>query len=184
MLILIYSKCVKERDIMERKYVFDDINVLISHVLSKSARKVTPLRLQKTLYFMFAYYGSTYGRFNVDNELYMEEGGGLVYPKFLFSNLFEAWQYGPVIRPVYFSFKNNPEEYVAKEWEPDEDNEIEKDVLSVLDLVIEEVDTQGDFSLVERSHEDSEWINAFERKNGEKMDPCKIVEDYVSKSVI
>lgn len=56
---------------MEGKVVFPDINVLVKFVLNdldKYKREKTPLRLQKTLYFLFAFYGATYGQLRKEKE--------------------------------------------------------------------------------------------------------------------
>ena len=118
--------------------VFDNIYSLAKLIKTKTKREMTPLRLQKTLYFVYAFYGATLGLLSEDNEEDNVFEGSSNYPKYLFNERFEAWQYGPVLR---------------------------------------QTDEMGDFTLVERSHEDSEWKNAF--KEGQReMDPEKIIEEY------
>ncbi|MCD5030188.1 Panacea domain-containing protein [Enterococcus asini] len=144
--------------------VFDDIRVLIKYISQKSTRPMTPLRIQKTLYFLFAFYGATYGKLNSSNEEENKfEGlGEQDYPKYLFKEEFEAWNYGPVIRSVYKMKKYNPEELEdADGWNIE--TEIDKNIQDLLNQVIEQTDELGDFQLVERSHEDMAWKNAFEQ---------------------
>lgn len=161
---------------------FCDLDKIIGHIFFKSERTITPLRLQKTLYFLFAYYGSTYGQFNNDNNEYKEMGGGLIYPKYLFNVEFQAWQYGPVVADVYHSFKEAPDMYSSVEFVPETD--VEKDVIALVDEVIKEVNRFGDFSLVERSHEDKAWSDTYKEGQNNVMNYDDIIEDYLKKNVI
>ncbi|EMF0072755.1 hypothetical protein PIF88_001636 [Enterococcus hirae] len=91
----------------QTKVVFDNILTLAKLVKSKSRREMTPLRLQKTLYFIFAFYGATLGQLNSENEGDSKFEGSSDYPKYLFKENFEAWQYGPVLRSIYQANKYN-----------------------------------------------------------------------------
>lgn len=80
-----------------RKYFFENIKDLIGHLKSLNP-DMGPIRLQKTLYFLFAFYGATYGSIGNENN---EEKNELLsevdsdsYPKQLFADDFEAWQFG------------------------------------------------------------------------------------------
>lgn len=179
-----YLLCVKEGgQKMSKKYAFPDIHQLINHIIFKSNRKMTPLRLQKTLYFMFAFYGATYGQYNENNDEYIDQGGGLIYPELLFEETFEAWQYGPVIKSIYFEYKYNADEIKGKEFIPEKGNEVQANMLELLENVLRETDSMGDFTLVERSHEDESWAKAYEISNGTKIIPEDIVKDYLSRAI-
>ncbi len=80
---------------------------------------MTPLRLQKTLYFIFAFYGATLGQLNSENEGDSKFEGSSDYPKYLFKENFEAWQYGPVLRSIYQANKYNSQCIdEAPDWSP------------------------------------------------------------------
>ncbi|MEI2422488.1 hypothetical protein V6O07_19575, partial [Arthrospira platensis SPKY2] len=68
----------------ERRYLFEDVKILINYLLFLNP-EISPLRLQKTLYFMYAYYAATYGRLNDAEEKVSVYEGGFSYPPELFS---------------------------------------------------------------------------------------------------
>lgn len=156
--------------------VFANIFSLVKLVKSKSKREMTPLRLQKTLYFIYAFYGATLGMLSKDNREEKVFEGSSDYPKYLFGERFEAWQYGPVLRCVYMANKHNPDLMLeADDWLPTDEKD--KAIVDLIEQVIKQTDELGDFTLVERSHEDSEWKDAYEDGQRE-MDPDKIIEEY------
>lgn len=160
----------------QTKVVFDNILTLAKLVKSKSRREMTPLRLQKTLYFIFAFYGATLGQLNSENEGDSKFEGSSDYPKYLFKENFEAWQYGPVLRSIYQANKYNSQCIdEAPDWSPS--NEKEESINELIEQVIKQTDEMGDFTLVERSHEDEEWKEAFGQGQKE-MDKDKIIDEY------
>ena len=166
----------------ENSYLFDDIDTLINYLFFLK-RDITPLRLQKTLYFMYAYYGATYGQLNKDQEGSSVYEGGYSYPPELFPAKFEAWRFGPVINDVYMNFKNNI--YKAEEiedWVPADDNLA--DVKEFLVDLFNQLMNVGDFGLVERSHMDDCWKIPYEEgKQHIPMNSKEIVSEYVEKYV-
>jgi uncharacterized phage-associated protein len=159
-----------------QEVVFDNINVLAKFVCDNSIRKMTPLRLQKTLYFLFAFYGATYGLLNNENVEEKHFEGSADYPKHLFKENFEAWQYGPVIREIYKNNKYHQDVIESSEiWQPANDQE--DSIKELLIQVIHQTDEMGDFTLVERTHEDLEWKRAFDDGQGE-MNKESIIEEY------
>ncbi|EGO8594493.1 TPA: DUF4065 domain-containing protein [Enterococcus faecalis] len=160
----------------EKEVVFDNILTLAKLVKDRSTREMTPLRLQKTLYFIFAFYGATLGQLNSENEAEKKFEGSSDFPKYIFSEKFEAWQYGPVLRCIYTINKRTPEKIdEAESWNPL--TEQERAVDELITQVIKQTDEMGDFTLVERSHEDLEWQNAYE-DNQREMNKDKIIEEY------
>jgi len=63
--------------------IFIDLAKLIK---TKTKREMTPLRLQKTLYFVYAFYGATLGLLSEDNEEDNVFEGSSNYPKYLLMN--------------------------------------------------------------------------------------------------
>lgn len=158
--------------------IFPEIDTLISHLKFLKKDKLTPIRLQKALYFLFAFYGASYGQLTASaaGEGSFEGTEEDAYPKYLFEEQFQAWKFGPVIPTVYHDFKNN--EIEANEWianNPKEDN-----VKHLIEEVMTQLDEMGDFELVERTHEDSSWKSIYRNGQGqsEQMDSDDIIEEY------
>lgn len=162
-------------------YLFKDITELAQHLLSLN-KDLTPLRLQKSLYFLFAFYGASYGQLYVSSEEPEEnvfEGTDEEsYPKYLFPDKFEAWKFGPVNRDLYKKFKNK--ELIPKKWNPK--TEREENINVLFQQVLEEVDSMGDFELVDRTHDDRAWKDARTEMGDrpKEMDQEKIIEDYIT----
>lgn len=160
-----------------QEVMFPDIKELISHLKYLKGENLTPIRLQKALYFIFAFYGASYGQMNTDEMKAGSLEGTLedAYPKYLFNEHFEAWKFGPVIPSVYRTFKTTTVE--PKEWNasnPKEDN-----VKQLIGEVMDQLDEMGDFELVERTHEDVAWKTPY-RESGQStpMDNDTIINEY------
>ena len=104
---------------MQEKYFFDNIDNLVEHILFQFP-EIGPLKLQKGLYFLFAFYINTY---SVEHQTDVIETEN-IFPKYLFQADFEVWNYGPVIRDVYLKFKEK--QYTPRQYQfYDKDKEIE-----------------------------------------------------------
>lgn len=161
------------------KYVFDTIDSIVGYLIDKKP-DITPLRLQKSLYFLYGYYGATYGQMTSEDISEGEFEGSYNYPKELFPAEFQAWKFGPVIKEVYHGFNN--EIYKAESWNPKDD--IFKNVKIFVDDILDQLDKIGDFGLVERSHMDESWKNVY--KEGEHDIPMSnscIIKEYVDRYV-
>jgi uncharacterized phage-associated protein len=153
--------------------------VPVANFLYKLNPDISPIKLQKALYFLFAYHGGIY--YNQDNE---GESEGVKKPKTLFNAEFEAWKYGPVIREIYHLnkdgllgsqeaieksealFKNHPEE------------------MQFIDDLFKQINSVSDFSLVERSHRDKVWEENYESEQEIKyMDKESIIQEYKEKYI-
>lgn len=172
-------------NVKKEKYFFDTIDDLIKYLFAKYG-KLSPLKLQKGLYFLFAYYGAIYGnseKFNseVDYDL----------PRYLFPAKFLAWDYGPVIEEVYFNNRNSHyDNYVVNnnilieiENAYFKENNVNKEVELFINELFDEVINTSDFSLVDRSHEDKVWQNAYSRGRNIEMPEDEIVEEYLTTNV-
>lgn len=143
-------------------YFFDNIDDLIGYMKSKY-KYISPLKLQKGLYFLFAYYTQFYGnKLQMADGLSEEDFSG--YPKYLFDKDFEAWRYGPVIKEVYFKNRDDvyTDDYDKSVFESIEGSEIKL----FIDDLLEDLMTTSDFNLVDRSHEDQSWIETFKTGGG------------------
>lgn len=166
-------------------YIFNNKSDLVNYLFEK-LDEPSPLKIQKTLYFLFAYYGATYG------NLSSEETGELDsinYTKFLFNPAFEAWQYGPVDYEVYTA--NREGCYQAKPLEMEHLNQKltpaeKRNVVQFTDNIISQTNEVDDFTLVDRTHEDECWSKPFKENSGAphiKMNPDEIIEEYITKHV-
>lgn len=167
-------------------YIFPDKTDLVNHLFYKLS-DASPIKIQKTLYFLFAFYGATYG--TLSNEESVRELESVNYTNFLFKPNFEAWKYGPVDDDVYQAYRED--KYKAVELTEDKLNERltlseKRNVIQFIDSIIQQTDEVDDFTLVDRTHEDDAWSKPYEENNGEnhiQMDPQKIVDEYVEKYV-
>ncbi|MDW4319777.1 hypothetical protein AST07_01320 [Staphylococcus saprophyticus] len=170
---------------LEKSYFFNEIDDLIKYLFAKYG-KLSPLKLQKGLYFLFAYYGGTYG-----NSGKFEAEIDYKLPEFLFPAQFLAWDYGPVIEEVYY--KNKNEDYDCHVNSPSTLSEINEayfnenntnhEVKLFIDELFDEVISTSDFSLVDRSHEDKAWKNAYGKGRNIEMPINEIVEEYLTNNV-
>lgn len=122
--------------------------------LKPNVVNISPLKLQKALYFCFAYWGAFARKGNhAQNEV------GQHFDEYLFHEEIQAWVYGPVVPYVYRHSKEikdcNPEEmFAGKGYMKD-----------FIDGVLEDVLNASDFRLVSISHEDNCWKNNFYEKD-------------------
>lgn len=166
-------------------YVFDNLNVLAGYI-KKRLTNPTPLKIQKSLYFLWAFYSATYGNISSDDNKNGEFGLQPRYPKYLFNADFEAWQYGPVINSVYADYKNNriievgSDELKSSMNFEDSSQQNKVEILSFINNLLDQIDDVNDFGLVRRTHQDSAWKDAFNDSELHcKMDSEQIKNDYI-----
>ncbi|WP_157456217.1 Panacea domain-containing protein [Carnobacterium maltaromaticum] len=158
-------------------YLFDSVDQLVAHI-AKLSKNLTPLKLQKSLYLLYAFYGATYGSIGNDTETDMS----LNYPKRLVNVKFEAWQYGPVVREVYTKHKNDGYKNCEDTFKAISNEE--KDAVKFIDELFMQIDEISDFGLVDRTHQDDSWKDAY--ATGSKTAPIdneKLVKEYLEKYV-
>lgn len=147
---------------MNYKYTALDVaNYIVWHVNTKQLGIVTPLKLQKILYYV----STTYLQKN--EELLFEEN-------------FEKWQYGPVVTDVYHTFKSHgfspipapKPKFVRtssnalsiKRIEFDENQfNGDKKFVDLANSVISELINESAFALVNKTHEEKAW-SKFEKE--------------------
>lgn len=164
---------------MNKDVVFTDKDLLVNYVYNKLDNP-TLIKVQKTLYLLFAFYGATYGM--IDNEI-DDEFEGQTYAKRLFDADFEAWRYGPVEIEVYKKQKSGDYELAddvkiprsAAEW---------NNIMSFIDDIINQTNKINDFGLVDRTHQDNAWANKFQEGISHiKMDNSEIIKEYLERYV-
>lgn len=175
---------------MKGNAVFEDAKDVIA-LIKRGRDYLSPIRLQKALYFLFAYYGATYG--SIPNSKSEEERASEVddnsFPKYLFNEYngkeieFEAWQYGPVIRPIYADNKENMFENISFDEEKYKNINIINDVILFVNDIMEELDSMSDFSLVDRSHQDLAWRSKFnidDPYRSNKINKDELITEYIN----
>lgn len=164
----------------KKDYFFENINTLIGHIV-KFLDNPTPLKVQKSLYFLWAFYAATYG--NIDYSKDTEFSKQEQYPRELFPAEFEAWTYGPVINSVFADYhQTNGFAGISDSYDENDISDTNtKEVWSFVNDLLSQINEVNDFGLVERSHQDSAWKNTY--KEGEKhcrMSNDEIKEDYIN----
>ena len=116
---------------------------------------ISPLKLQKVLFFLFGEWGAFVQKATNDND-----GKELIkFSKYLFDEEIEAWVYGPVVSEVYRNFNNETlsEEEIF-------DNDELKYVGHFINDLASELFELSDFRLVEISHQMECWQKSFDSK--------------------
>ncbi len=135
---------------------------IVSKYESKYNDKISSIKLQKALYFIFAEVSSK-------TSLITEENENVAY---LFDANFEAYPYGPIDKDVYMDFKTNNI--------PTSENlqlDINEGIIQYIDELLAEIFELSDFRLIDISHEDKEWKIKI-KSSQKKMSSQAIVDGY------
>lgn len=132
-------------------------------------KDITPIKLQKSLYFCFAYWGGFVEKSKMPNtEITIDKSD------WLFSEDIEAWVYGPVVPEVYhekeLSNYNNLNLFDGNE-----------DVKDFVNGVLDDILKVSDFKLVEVSHMDNCWKKNFDINSDfhdSVIDKKDIIDEY------
>ena len=145
---------------------------------------ISSIKLQKSLYFLFAYWGGFVKGLQTNKGDGLIETQGIDYKTYLFDNKIEAWIYGPVITDVYHNF-NSVKKYDKKAEE--EINNLPIEVKSFIDDLLDDIFEVSDFKLVDLSHNDDCWKKNFseedERHNREILKE-DIIDEYSKRKFI
>lgn len=145
-------------------YFFEDVDTLVNYLFYKGIR--SPLKVQKSLYFLYAFYGSSYGSVGKDDiHGEMEK----IFPKRLFPGGFIATDYGPCMEDVRLKMRS----YAYKSAQLPKER-YDTEVLKYLDKLISQLLEATDFALVERSSEDKH----FRASHPGVMDNDEIIYEY------
>lgn len=162
------------------QYFFSDVKELIAR-LKRLDSDMGPIRLQKSLYFLYAFYGATYGKMKgstSEGELSEIDN---TYPEELFPAKFEAWQYGPVIRDVYNDNRNSVYTSIVDETDSVYTNRNQVEILKFIDNLLEDLNEMSDFALVDRTHQDNAWKSKFDISNpyaSRVIDNDELITEY------
>lgn len=160
-------------------FVFDNVLDLAGYV-KQQLNNPTPIKIQKALYFLWAFYAVTYGNIDYDSQnpsefnLQVEK-----YPKALFAPDFMAKRYGPVIKQVLLACKNKQLETLSLK---DLQSKIvlgklaKNEVILFINNLLVQINSVNDFGLVQRTHQDKAWKTAY--AGNQQMSPEMIKADY------
>lgn len=148
-------------------------------------KNLTPVKLQKGLYFLYAFYSGMYADLNKSNTEYNQQTQNDVdyFPCELFPTQFEAWTYGPVIKDVYLKNQKNEYEHLLSSF--DAESEFKniyqgEEIKQFIEDVFHKIQSVSDFTLVNRIQADVAWQEAFDSED-KIMDNKKIWNEYRSK---
>lgn len=150
---------------------------------SKEKKEISPIKLQKSLYFLFAYWGGFIKK-NNDNIDYVEEKLNL--SEYLFDDTFQAWVYGPVIPNIFRMYRDKTIDYKTLDVGSIFDN-VDIIVKESIDSLLEELFAVSDFKLVSVSHEDNCWKNHFDifsDEHNEIIPSSEIVQEYALRETV
>lgn len=154
---------------MRPNYFFKNPDDLVNHILTKLPNEPGILRLNLTLYFLFAAYAAAYNP-KVENPNILDE-----QPKFIANLNFTADQYGPQNYSVNDKLRN---EYYQPEEYPFQDNQVDQNVKWFIDDILEQLKDVDDFSLLDRATQDDAWPNAYSNNNSKTMSRQQMILDY------
>lgn len=145
--------------------------------LEYKGHTITPIKLQKTLYFLYAFWAK---------YVLLAKNGQKTENDFqdqdeqLFEANFYAWAYGPVDDEVYRSFKSTPEIDHSKVDMFVKNTAVE--VKEFVDSFAIKLFNTSDFGLVDLSHRDECWIKHYRSGVSSKIEGKEIREEYGAKS--
>ncbi len=144
---------------------------ITDYYAEKFSKVISPIKLQKSLYFCFAYWGGFVRKSKLaDTEITINKS------EWLFDENIEAWVYGPVVPDVYHdnNLMSNRNEFLFCN---------DEDVKEFVDGVLDDILNVSDFKLVEVSHSDNCWKKNFD-PNSERhnivIDKEDIIAEYAN----
>lgn len=140
------------------------IESVANYIISKSV-EITPLALQKLLYFSQSFYRVFMG-------------------KFLFGEDCEAWVYGPVYRDIYFKYKDHGYNPIDENLEKFNCFDLTENELEVIDEVNSSFGCYSGKVLEKMTHIETPWKESRsgleENEPSEKLIKKTLIEDYFS----
>lgn len=134
---------------------------LSNYILKNSVKGLSNLELQKILYFTELAYIK---KFN----------------KHLIIDDFEAWEFGPIVRSVYYEYRHYGALSIDKPENENLSSQLTKEELEIIDDTITECNSNSYWELVERSKKrNGAWFHNF--KDGKKE---IISKDLIRKEVM
>lgn len=149
-----YDKCEEALNGLDEKYGTSRIELVTRYLLSRSF-DVTPLALQKLLYYAQAFFHALFGR-----DLFVDDC--------------QAWSYGPVYPDIYYRYRSYRSEPIPQE-EINGLDELTAEEKSFLDDVIRIFGYFSGPTLSSITHAEKPWLKA--RGNLRPEDRCSNIID-------
>jgi len=158
---------------------------LIKYLIVKANNDLSPIKLQKALYFLFAFYGGMKRFLKQNSNEDQTFGINDVNDDYLFEASFQAWAYGPVDKEVYSNFKNN--NYIIDLNVYEFEEKLDSFTKGFLDDFIPKILNTSDFGLVDLSHDDESWKKNFNRMDmyhDNVISSEDIINEYTSRQYV
>lgn len=157
---------------------------IINYYKNKFGEEISSIKLQKTLYFLFAFWGGFVRKSHEADPESVEEI--IQEDECLFNNKIEAWVYGPVVPDVFVAFKTKTIEqlYKGEELLFSGTNPLVK---NTIDGMLDDILPISDFKLVSISHEDKCWSNNFDvlqTKHHNEIQKEDIIKEYATRALV
>ena len=139
------------------------------------------LRLYLSIYFLYAYYGLSYGRLPVSIEGVSENN--IHYPKYLVDVEFQSGSYGVTVEKAKDVLENKViqnDKSFNKNNLMVENNGMKHDLFLYLTKLTKSINNVSEFSLVERVHEDNVWFTAF-HNDRDVINNEDLIDEYYEK---
>ena len=146
-----------------------DIKGVTNHRILKYKEEPGILRLNLTLYFLFAAYAAAYNP-KIENPNILAE-----QPKFVADLTFTADKYGPQDYSVNDKLRN---EYYQPKKYPFTNHQVDQNVKHFIDDILEQLKDVDDFSLLDRAVQDDTWLNAYTNEDSKLMSKEQMMLDY------
>jgi len=129
-----------------------------------STTRCTPLKLQKLLFYCYAYHLVMVGQR-------------------LFTEKVVAWQWGPVVSEVYEAYKHfDSLETIEEAFDAQAECPLSARSLEVISSVLEVYGELSGMDLMQRTHSQAPWIEAWEQGKGTVLDD-EIIKAYYKQFV-
>ena len=162
-LLSTYKKSKKAVDALLRLTMDSSANnskiiYAIKYILNQ-CEDITPLALQKALYYIQGFYSAFYG-------------------VFLFSEDCEAWVHGPVYKDIYFKYRDYHFDPIAP-CETFDSSLLNPQERAILDSVIKNLCCYSRKVLEEFTHNEAPWISARENIPSSSRSNCIITQQSI-----
>jgi len=146
-------------------------------------KKISNIKLQKSLYFLLAYWGGFVRKGKmIDSEEKIEAS------EILFDNEIQAWVYGPVVPDVFFAQKDGRlDSFELSEEELSEIFNSNPMLEETINSLLIDIFSVADFKLVSTSHEDKSWSSHFDMDSmfhNETIPQEEIIQEYTLRDAI
>lgn len=126
--------------IKQADYNMSDIELIAQYIIMK-CEEITPLALQKLLYYSQGFYKAFFGNF-------------------LFNSDCEAWVHGPVYNEIYYKYKFYGSKNIEQYLDYDISEILDEDKKNLLDVIIKYFGFYNGKALEKMTHYERPWLEA------------------------